>query len=209
MSKSNNSITTEQDSEYFTINSQPLSYVHDVYLYDIGAPREFAELIALLNNVGENDVVRFFINSGGGDLITGMQILNAMETCIGTIITILDGDAASMGGIIFLAGHNLTVYDHSLLMLHNFSLGMQGKSQDFVNYHKGIKDVYDGMVTKYVSRVLSEEEITNMNKGEDIYIGTVELRERLANYAQTLEEKIDESEEQQDMGGEVHSTESE
>ena len=91
-------------NEYYCIKSYPISTVYEIFLNDIGEACDFNELISVLYNAGENDIIKVYINSNGGDLMTGMQILNAMEMSNASIMTILDGQASSMGGIILLAG---------------------------------------------------------------------------------------------------------
>lgn len=171
----------EQPTFYY-VRSQPYGMIHDVYLYDINEPREFTGLVSLFRHASESDIIKIYINSSGGHLSTGMQLLNAIEGCQATIVTILDGDASSMAGLLFLAGDEMVVPDNCALMLHNFSLGMFAKGQDFLNFHQSTQDTYNKMVEKYAARVLTASEISNMMKGEDIYLTSVELGIRLAKF---------------------------
>ena len=188
-------------SNYYSIKREVASTIYTIYLNGIVDAIEYHELLDVFNNASENDIIKMHINSNGGSMQAGMQILNAMEQTAATIITILAGDGASMAGIIFLAGHNLTVLDNSMLMLHTFSFIMSGKSPDHENYNKAGKEIYHKMIDKYASRVLSKKEIGDMKKGVDIYIGSGDLIKRLQKWQKKLTTKLEEERNNEsDMG---------
>lgn len=163
-----------------------------VYLNEISEPNNFHMFIDLLQRAGENDVIYIHINSGGGAISTGMQILNAMEQCMATIITVLDGEAYSMAGIIFLAGNEYVINEHSSIMLHNYSsYGQGGKGLDLENSHANVKKIVGKFMDMYGSRILSKKEIKHLNKGEDIYFDKDQLISRLDKWSAKVLKKVE------------------
>ena len=59
------------------------------------------------------------LNSPGGDVFDGLAIYNALRSHPATIVTQIDGIAASMASVIAMAGDTVTAYDASFLMIHN------------------------------------------------------------------------------------------
>jgi len=174
---------------YF-IKEDVLSRQYTVYLNEIGVANHFHMLINLFERAGENDFIYMHINSGGGSVSTGMQILNAMEMCQATIVTILDGEAFSMAGIIFLAGHEYMVYNHSSIMLHNYSSWGGGKGLDIENSHNSIKKIVGKFMDIYGSRILTKKEMKHIGKGEDIYMDKDMLAKRLDKWVKKSQKKI-------------------
>lgn len=75
--------------------------------------RELLELDAL----GKKRI-KIYINSGGGSVIDGYAIYSAILKTRTPIDTYNVGIAASIAGVIFMAGRNRVMCDYSLLMMH-------------------------------------------------------------------------------------------
>ncbi len=58
------------------------------------------------------------LNSGGGDLYTGIAIHNALKALSGEVNVIVEGLAASAASVIMCAGNTVTVYPGSMVMIH-------------------------------------------------------------------------------------------
>lgn len=63
------------------------------------------------------------INSPGGDVSCGFAIINAIEHSSAPITTIISGEAASMGAMIFITGKTRKMYANSYIMFHPLSEG--------------------------------------------------------------------------------------
>lgn len=81
----------------------------------------FAEELNYLQ--AEYDTIIVKINSPGGSVIEGLSIFNAMLSSSSYIISQIDGVAASMGGVIAMAGDEIRMNDFARLMVHNPSYG--------------------------------------------------------------------------------------
>ena len=84
------------------------------------------ELLPFINGVEffeEVDEIIVSINSQGGSVLAGYSIFSALRNSTKRVTTRIEGIAASIAGVIFLAGDNREMLDYSLFMLHNASGG--------------------------------------------------------------------------------------
>lgn len=67
----------------------------------------------------DNSEITLYINSPGGEVMSGLAIFDQISMMRSPVRTVCIGTAASMGAIIFLAGHKRQMYPHSQLMIHD------------------------------------------------------------------------------------------
>jgi len=93
----------------------------DVYIMDeIGLWGTTAEdfISDIIENSDKGKELRVHLNTPGGDVFDGLAIYHFLKAR-GNVTTIVDGVAASMGSVIFMAGENRIMPANSLLMIHN------------------------------------------------------------------------------------------
>ena len=78
----------------------------------------FADEIQMLNDFGVKEI-HVNINSPGGSIIEGFSIFSAILNSEAKVHTHIVGIAASMAGVIAMAGHTITMVDFGKLMIHN------------------------------------------------------------------------------------------
>lgn len=78
---------------------------------------EFAAEIEFLQDKCSQINVR--VNSFGGSVIQGYSIVSAIQNSSVPVHTFCDGLAASIAGVILLAGDHVTIKDYGTVMLHN------------------------------------------------------------------------------------------
>lgn len=157
----------------------PVKY-HNFYLYsDIGAPEHYIDLIQTIRTAEAHDHIYLHLNTGGGHLDTGIAIISAIAECQGTITTVLDSIACSMGAILFLAGHQYIVHDCGMLMFHTFNGGFVGKSSDVDKQVQAYKRQYTMLVKKTCSKFLTAEEIKRIDNGEEMWFASDVIGKRL------------------------------
>lgn len=110
----------------------------------IGAD-EFAREVAGLN-VGTIDVR---LNSGGGSVIEGQAIYNALNRHPAKIIMNIDGIAASIASVIAMAGDQINITEGSHIMIHkpwSIAMGdaesMRKEADVLDSLESGIVDIY-------------------------------------------------------------------
>jgi ATP-dependent Clp protease protease subunit len=108
-----------------------------VYLWgvvDEKSAREIVTKLLLLDADKPGEEIKFFINSPGGVVTSGMVMYDTMQMIKSPVSTICMGLAASMGSILLSGGvkGKRFIYPHGEVMIHQPSIGgrIQGVSAD-------------------------------------------------------------------------------
>jgi ATP-dependent Clp protease protease subunit len=108
-----------------------------VYLWGVVNDKSASDVVSkllLLDADKPGEEIKFFINSPGGMVTSGMVIYDTMRMIKSPVSTICMGLAASMGSILLSGGEKgkRFIYPHGEVMIHQPSLGgfMQGVSAD-------------------------------------------------------------------------------
>lgn len=138
--------------------------------YDLGVTaRAFVEALAALPE--SVDTLHVHINSPGGDVQGGINIANALraqQTTKGrTVVSFVDGIAASIASVIAMAGTRVVMADNALMMVHNPWGGAIGDSAEM----RKTADVLDKMRGQIVDTYrwhssLSAEDLTALMDSE-------------------------------------------
>ncbi len=129
-----------------------------VYLWgvvDDKSARDVTAKLLLLDADKPGTEIKFFINSPGGIVTSGMVIYDTMKMLKSPVSTICMGLAASMGSILLSGGTKGSryIYPHGEVMIHQPSLGghIQGVSADLEIQAKQTK-----RVKEISARILAE-----------------------------------------------------
>ncbi|MGL5796754.1 MAG: head maturation protease, ClpP-related [Cetobacterium sp.] len=79
---------------------------------------EPADVVELLNGIGENDALDIYINSPGGSVFAGIAIYNMLARHKGHKRVFVEGYAASIASVIAMAGDEIIVPGNAYLMIH-------------------------------------------------------------------------------------------
>lgn len=153
---------------------------HSYYLSDtIVAPQFYTEMIHTIRQLRADDNVYLYLNTGGGNLNTGIQLINACRDSAGTIHTILDGEASSLGAILLLVGHTITINDNTLLMFHDYSSVTGGKGNEQRSRILAETEWYNKFMEDVCYPFLSKQEIQQVIQGQDLWFTADNARERV------------------------------
>lgn len=101
---------------------------------DDKSAKEVVSKLLLLDSDKPGQEIKFYINSPGGVVTSGMVIYDTMKMISSPVSTICMGLAASMGSILLSAGEKKKryIFPHGEVMIHQPSLGgyYQGTSAD-------------------------------------------------------------------------------
>jgi ATP-dependent Clp protease protease subunit len=106
-----------------------------VFLWGVVDDRSAKDITArlmFLDAVDPGKEIKFYINSPGGVVTSGMVIYDTMQMISSPVSTICMGMAASMGSILLSGGKKgrRFIYPHGEVMIHQPSGGGQGTSAD-------------------------------------------------------------------------------
>ena len=125
------------------------------YCYGISGTSFAYELMYLADKV---DVINVRINSVGGSVLDGYSIVSAILSSPKTVNTYIDGLAASIAGVVAVAGKKCYMMDYGTLMVHNPSGGEDKKVLNLIK---------DTLVTILSNRTQkTAEEIDTMMNAE-------------------------------------------
>ncbi|MGZ5485210.1 MAG: Clp protease ClpP [Nitrososphaeraceae archaeon] len=158
-------------------------HVHYYITSEIGEPDGYVDMIYRIQMADPNDTIYIHLNTPGGQLDTGVQLINAMQNSQANIITILEGSAYSLGTLIFLAGDQMIVNNNCMMMFHNFRGGIVGKGNEISLQLDATVKWFTELAKQIYIPFLSEDEFSRILKGEDLWMNSEEVRERLKSVA--------------------------
>ena len=145
----------------------------------IDEPASYIDMVHKIRVAGPDETIFIHLNTEGGDLSTGIQLVNAMKYSDAHIVCSLEGEAYSLGSLIFLAGDEFIIHDNSIMMIHNFSGGIYGKGNEQVSQLEATIKWFNTIARDYYTPFISEEELADILKGEDIWLQADDVRKRL------------------------------
>ncbi len=118
---------------------------------------------AMLHLSKENEPVRIYINSGGGEVGAGLMMYDIMRDYRGTVETFCIGTAASMAAVLFAAGQkgHRFILPHSRVMIHEPLLagGFGGSATTIEKTAKSILEVrstLNGIIAEHTGHTVEE-----------------------------------------------------
>lgn len=80
---------------------------------------ELIKQLMYLEKEDDTKEITFYINSPGGEVISGLAVYDYISLMRAPVRTVCVGSAASMGAILFLAGEKRLMLPHSEIMIHD------------------------------------------------------------------------------------------
>ena len=171
-------ITVASSNPNYFCNS--VGRLHDFYLTGvIGPAEEYLQWFQTIRNAGETDVIVIHINSYGGDMMTAIQLMQAIGETDATVVCSVEGACMSAATIVFLSGEQYQLNEFSVFMFHNYSgmnIGKGGEMFDAISHERVwsnnlLRKVYDGFLTK--------KELSAIMENKDIWMNADDVIKRL------------------------------
>ena len=169
----------------------PVTQVSYYVSGEICEPQCYTELFHTLRTASSTDLIYLHLNSPGGDLDSGLQIINNMRASPARVVTILEARAFSMAALIFLCGDELIVHDNCQLMFHTYSGSLAGKGNEQQAELKAISHWFEKVMSRICSPFLSDIEIDKILKGGDVWMDSDEIRRRLNRMQQKAKKPLE------------------
>lgn len=122
--------------------------------------------------------IYIYINSDGGDVINGRQILSTIAASTTPVITIGMAKCASMASYVLAAGHKRYCYDNTVVLYHDGQTGYVSSS----NKGKDIQKFYDKLETQMTDYMVKHSNMTaeflEEIKDREYYMFADEAKER-------------------------------
>lgn len=146
----------------------------------------YSQIFDLLLEAGEEDCIQFFIESPGGDVSGLNTLLEGIKITEAHVVGIIVGDASSAASILALNCHEVVVLDGAQMLVHTSRTGFGGKSPDLEAYTAHNKKFTAKLLTNTYSGFLTEDELSRVMDGKEMYMDADEIRERLEARAEYL-----------------------
>ena len=154
--------------------------IHEFYLSgDIESSEDYIDWFDIIRSASPNDILKFYINSSGGDLFTAIQFLRVLSDTDATISVSVEGACMSAATLIFLCGHQFEVSPHSMFMFHNYSGGTFGKGGEMLDQLQHERVWSEKLLREIYSDFLTEQEIVSMLNNKDLWMDGDEVIKRL------------------------------
>lgn len=168
--------------------TKPAVHIHEFYVSgEIESSENYIEWFDLIRNTGETDILKFYINSPGGDLFTAIQFLRVLSETEATIIVSVEGACMSAATLLFLCGDQFEVSPHSMFMFHNYSSGVEGKGGEMYDRIQHEKSWSEKLLRDIYSDFLTEKEIVSILDNKDIWMDGEQVIERLTSKVKALQ----------------------
>lgn len=148
---------------------------------------QFRDLIKLLTDANPRDIIYIDINSPGGVVNIGIQIISSMINSKAVIYTNIISYAFSLGAMIWSYGDHLSMLNGSILY-HNILSGDYGNinrvKHQLDNTNELSKDIFDRIIK---TGLLTEDEYnTVFEKNGRVTLSAQEMQPRIQKYNQDM-----------------------
>lgn len=151
----------------------------------IEEPELYIDMIHRIQTAGIDEIIYIHLNTPGGDLDTGVQIINAMQSTPAHVIVGIEANCHSLGTLIFLAADEYIVHNNCLMMIHNFSGGVFGKGNEQQSQLEAQIKWFNTLARKLYIPFLSINEFDRVVRGEDLWLQSDDIRKRLEKMVKT------------------------
>lgn len=142
-----------------------LDFVEKFKKLEIELLKKMAEL------VGYEPMIRVHIMSDGGDIFSGMNMMNVLERSRVKVVTIAQGSCCSAATFVLLGGSERRMGKNAYLLIHQISTEFWGNFQDLKNEMKSTDKFMKMLKKMYLSKTKIPERKFKKLMKKDIYLG--------------------------------------
>jgi ATP-dependent protease ClpP protease subunit len=174
------------------------SHVYEFYISgQIDSPDNYIEWFDTIRHAKENDTVKLYINSYGGDMFTGIQFMRVLAETQALVICSVEGACMSAATMIFLCADQFEVTPHSMFMFHNYSGGTFGKGGEMYGQIQHERRWSETLLNEIYEGFLTAEEIKSLLDNKDMWMDVDEVILRMEQRVKLMEAKA-KAEDQED-----------
>ncbi|MFI3217616.1 MAG: ATP-dependent Clp protease proteolytic subunit [Methylococcales bacterium] len=185
-------ITSDEETKliYGLIETKVISSLHEFYISgNIGPPEEYVRTFNTIRHAAEDDTIKVYINSFGGDLYTAIQFMRVFAETKAHVICSIEGACLSAATIIFLNADSFEITPHSSFMIHNYSGGTMGKGAEMLDQLTHERKWSEALFAQVYKDFLTPEEIRDILLGKDLWMDVDQVVDRMNKRIETREEQ--------------------
>lgn len=133
-----------------------------------------------MRTIKEDETIELEINSYGGDVFAGIDIMNTLRAHKGEVIITVTGIAASAASIICMGADKVRMYSNTQLMIHNAWTYAQGNAKQLRKIADDLDVIGESVLASYTHRLDADtatkllEEETYLSANKAIELGLVD-----------------------------------
>jgi ATP-dependent Clp protease, protease subunit len=167
----------KQDDRMF---SKQMVNVHEFYLSgEIEESSEYIQWFDTIRHSSENDIIKIYINSPGGDVFTAIQFMRVLQETSASVVISVEGICASAATMIMLCGDTFEISSHCMFMFHTYSGGFIGKGHELHSQAQHERKWSVNLINEVYKDFLTETELQKVIDGSDLWMDGAEVAERL------------------------------
>jgi len=119
---------------------------------------------------GYKPTIRVHIHSDGGDVFSGLSIMDTLKSSRVNIVTIAEGTCCSAATFILLGGGERLMGRHSFILIHQLSSGFFGKYTELRDEMKTCKKIMKTIKNLYMKKTSIPKEKMSQYMKRDMYL---------------------------------------
>jgi len=126
-----------------------------------------------MEELGDVDEINLYINSPGGSVFAGNTINTILKRHDATINVFIDAMAASIASVIAMAGDNVYMPKHAMMMIHQPMAGIWGDAEEMRDKADFLDKITEASIATYQEKSdLSREKLIEMMDEETWLLGS-------------------------------------
>lgn len=128
-----------------------------------------------MRNVKEDEDIELEINSYGGDVFTGIDIMNTLRSHKGNVTITVTGIAASAASIICMGADKIRMYSNTQLMVHNAWTIVAGNAKELRKVADDLESIGESVLASYTHRI--DADTAKELLDEETYLSATKAKE--------------------------------
>lgn len=128
-----------------------------------------------MQSVKEDEDITLEINSYGGDVFIGIDIMNTLRSHQGKVTIVITGIAASAASLIAMGADVIKMYSNTQLMIHNAWTYAAGNAKKLRKVADDLESIGESVLASYTHRV--DEDTVKKLLDEETYMSASKAKE--------------------------------
>lgn len=128
-----------------------------------------------MRSIKEDEDITLEINSYGGDVFAGIDIMNTLRGHKGNVTVVVTGIAASAASVIAMGADTIKMYSNTQMMVHNAWTVVAGNAKDLRKRADDLDSIGESVLACYTHRV--DEDTVKTLLDEETYMSASKAKE--------------------------------
>lgn len=128
-----------------------------------------------MRSIKEDEDIELEINSYGGDVFAGIDIMNTLRGHKGNVTITITGIAASAASIICMGADKIKAYSNTQMMVHNAWTYAMGNAKELRKIADDLESIGESVLASYIHRI--DGDIAKKLLDEETYLSATKAKE--------------------------------